>query len=30
MLVDADPRTVKTGETVDVEARSVLVLKRVF
>ncbi len=30
MLDDADPRSVKTGEAVPVEARSVLVLQKVF
>ncbi|GAC1609314.1 MAG: glycogen debranching protein GlgX [Mycobacteriales bacterium] len=30
MLVDAESRTVKTGEAVEVDARSVLVLQRVF
>ena len=30
MLTDAEPRTVKTGEQVPVEARSILVLQRVF
>jgi glycogen operon protein len=30
MLDDADPRTVKTGETIAVEPRAILVLQQVF
>jgi len=30
LLDSADPRTVKTGDPLDVQARSVLVLKKVF
>ena len=30
LLDEADPRSVKTGESIEVEARSVLVLKKVF
>jgi hypothetical protein len=30
MLADAETRSVKTGEPVEVDARSVLVLQRVF
>jgi isoamylase len=30
MLDDADPRTVKTGQTISVEARSILLLQQVF
>jgi len=30
MLTDVDPRAVKNGETLDVEARSIVVLQQVF
>jgi glycogen operon protein len=30
MLVDAEDRSVKTGQAVEVDARSVLVLQKVF
>jgi len=30
LLDEAEARSIKTGETVDVEARSVIVLRKVF